>query len=118
MEHDNFIVDGNYGGTMPIRLEFADTIIWLRITRVKAIYRVIKRSLGVRFFNRQRADMAENFTEKFDREYWEFLKFVWNYQKNHVPQIESYLEKRRPDAKVYIVRNQKEKDALLAALTQ
>lgn len=118
MKNETFIVDGNYSGTMDVRLEKADTIIWLRISRVKAIYRVITRSLGVKFRHKNRADMADNFQEKFDREYLEFLKFVWDYPKNSAPAIEKKLANKLPEAKLYIVNSQKEKEALFQQLTK
>ncbi|WP_252899215.1 AAA family ATPase [Lactococcus fujiensis] len=80
-ENENCIVDGNYSGTMETRLPSADLIIWLKISRLKALRRVISRSLKTRFAGKNRSDMATNFVEKFDKEYWEFMKFIWNFPK-------------------------------------
>ncbi|MCT1577778.1 hypothetical protein M3E13_12690 [Oceanobacillus kimchii] len=45
MERESWIIDGNYGGTMEIRLHAADTIIFLHISRYICLFRAIKRSI-------------------------------------------------------------------------
>ncbi|MDR0299535.1 MAG: adenylate kinase, partial [Streptococcaceae bacterium] len=54
-EHENCIIDGNYSATMAIRLEQVDLIIWMKISRVKAIQRVISRSFRSRLAGRNRS---------------------------------------------------------------
>ncbi len=41
---DRWIIDGNYGSTMDIRLTAADTIVWLDFSRYLCLWRVFKRS--------------------------------------------------------------------------
>ena len=43
IKDEKWIIDGNYGGTMDIRLNAADTIIFLDIHRTICIYRAFKR---------------------------------------------------------------------------
>lgn len=43
VEKEEWIIDGNYSGTMDIRLHAADTIIFLDIHRVICVYRAFKR---------------------------------------------------------------------------
>jgi len=43
VKRKTWIIDGNYGGTMDIRLNNADTIIFLDMPRTICAYRVIKR---------------------------------------------------------------------------
>ena len=49
---DEWILDGNFGGTMEIRLAAADTIIFLDFPRVLCTYRAIKRAIT--YWNRTR----------------------------------------------------------------
>ena len=37
---DEWIIDGNYGGTMEMRMRRADTVIWLDLPRYLCTYRV------------------------------------------------------------------------------
>lgn len=51
-----WIIDGNYRGTMDIRLHAADTIIFLDLHRMICVYRAFKRMLKYR--NKTRPDMG------------------------------------------------------------
>ena len=71
---DRWIIDGNYSGTMAIRLARADTVVVLDRSRWLCLWRVVKRWLATR--GRTRPDMAEGCPEKID---WPFVKFVLDY---------------------------------------
>jgi len=86
VEKGQWIIDGNYGGTMDIRLRAADTIIFIDMPRLLCVYRVFKRWFQYR--NQTRPDMGAG-TEKVRLE---FLKWVWNYPKKKKPQILEKLE--------------------------
>jgi len=112
-DHESFIIDGNYSGTMDLRIPHANLIIWFQIPRRVSMYRVIKRTIKGRLGLEKRCDMAKEFKEKFDREYIEFLKFVWHFEKNNIPRLEAALAKRSADCKLVIIRNKKDKEKLL-----
>lgn len=116
--HKNWIIDGNYRGSFDVRFPEADLIIWLKIGRIKAIFRVLKRSFAYHFQKKSRPDMASNFTEKFDREYWEFLKFVWNFPKNQFPDIEKALVDFDKKDHLFIVKTQTDRQKLLNFLQE
>lgn len=108
IQHDlvakySWIIDGNYGGTLDIRLNAADTVIFLDIHRVICIYRAIKRVL--RYRNKTRPDMGEGCEEKFDID---FLKWIWNYPKNKRPSILKMLEEVSKDKNVIILCSPKD----------
>jgi len=81
-----WIIDGNYSGTMEIRLKKCDTAIFLGLPRHVCVYRVLKRVVTYR--KGKRPDMADGCDEKFD---WEFIKWVWNYPKRSKPKVEKLL---------------------------
>jgi len=112
-ENESFIVDGNYTSSMDIRMPHANFIIWFRIPRYLCLYRVISRSIKQKLKLETRSDMADEFQEKFDREYIKFLKFIWHFEKNHTPKIEELLKQRKPNCQVVLVRNKKDKTQLL-----
>ena len=67
IKDEKWIIDGNYGGTMGIRLNAADTIIFLDIHRTICIYRAFKRI--VKYQNKTRPDMGAGCEERFDLQF-------------------------------------------------
>ncbi|WP_070121355.1 topology modulation protein [Bacillus marinisedimentorum] len=67
----NWIIEGNYTDSIDIRMERADTIIYLELPLYVCLYRVVKR----RIMNagKTRLDMTAGCNEKLD---WDFLKFI------------------------------------------
>ncbi|MCY8466948.1 DNA topology modulation protein [Bacillus atrophaeus] len=100
---EEWIIDGNYGGTMDLRLNAADTIIFLDIHRTICIFRAFKRILQYR--NKTRPDMGEGCEERFDLE---FFKWIWNYPKTKRPEILKRLEQLSKDKQVIILKSPKE----------
>ncbi|KAB2331349.1 DNA topology modulation protein [Bacillus mesophilum] len=103
VEKEEWIIDGNYGGTMEIRLNAADTIIFLDIHRTICVYRVFKRILQYR--NKTRPDMGEGCKERFDLD---FLKWIWNYPKTKRPEILKRLNQMSKGQRVIILKSPKE----------
>lgn len=83
---DEWIIDGNYGGTMEMRLKRADTVIWLDLPRHICLYRVLKRTYS--YSGRRRPDMAEGCAERIELP---FLKYVWNFRRDKNPLLEKRL---------------------------
>lgn len=88
LKGSEWIIDGNFGGTMELRMQACDTIIFLDLPRALCVYRILKRV--VTYHREKRPDMAEGCEEKFD---WEFTKWVWNFPRDSRPKIERLLEK-------------------------
>lgn len=105
---DEWVIDGNYGGTMEIRFAAADTIIMFDFPRLLCTYRVIKRVLTYR--GRSRPDNAEGCPERID---WDFLKWVWTYGRRKRPGVLDLLEKYESTAAIIILRSPREAEKLL-----
>ena len=73
-----WIMDGNYNRTLPKRLQYCDTVIYLDFSRFACLLGVAKRVLTT--YGTVRPDMAEGCPERFDLD---FLKWIWNFNKNH-----------------------------------
>lgn len=108
VENESWIFDGNYGGTMDIRLNKADTIIFLDIPRSICVYRVIKRRCIYR--NKTRPDMGEGCVERLD---FEFLKWVWQYPETKKPAVMKKLEWLSHEKEIIILTSPKEVDHFL-----
>ena len=72
-----WIMDGNFNRTMPKRVARCDTIIYLDFSRFACLLGVLKRVITT--YGKVRPDMGDGCPERFD---WEFLKWVWNFNKN------------------------------------
>jgi adenylate kinase family enzyme len=92
---DEWIMDGNYSRTMELRIAAADTVIFLDLPRTVCLWRVVKRA--VRYYGKNRPDMAEGCNEKLD---FEFVSWIWNYPKRTRPKAEALLEKFKDRLKV------------------
>ncbi len=95
MKEDEWIIDGNYGGTMDIRMNAADTIIFLDIHRTICVYCAFKRV--VQYRNKTRPDMGAGCEERFDLQ---FFKWIWDYPNVKRPTIIKELEKLPEEKKL------------------
>jgi len=84
---DSWIIDGNYARTLPERLKYADTVIFLKYSRILCLWRVFKRFLQYR--GRSRADIADGCPERLNVE---FLRYVWTFNRDMLPRIQRALE--------------------------
>jgi adenylate kinase family enzyme len=98
LEGDQWIVDGNYGGTFEIRFERADTIIVLSPSRWRCIGRALRRSMA----NRGRAIQAEGCPERLDLH---FLKWVWRYPVDSRPSLDAAISPYRSSREVVELRS-------------
>ncbi|HEX6289563.1 MAG TPA: DNA topology modulation protein [Herpetosiphonaceae bacterium] len=101
VQGERWIVDGNYGGTLDIRLAAADTIIFLDLPRWLCLWRVVKRR--VIYAGRARPDMSEGCSEKLD---WQFLRWIWQYPRTRRPQILRQLAQLSAQKRVIRLRSQ------------
>ena len=109
VEKDSWILDGNFAGTIDLRLEKCDTAILLDVPRTICLYRVLKRRLKYRGTNRP--DMTEGCNEKVDLE---FLGWIWNYPKENKPQIEEKLKRYETEKCVIRLRTNRETESFFA----
>lgn len=77
LAEDRWIIDGNYGSTLPMRLERADTVVWLDYPTSLCLGRVFKRWWQYR--GRARPDMTEGCPENLNLE---FLHYVLVFRRN------------------------------------
>lgn len=103
LEGERWIMDGNFGGTMEMRLAACDTAILLDLPRAVCVYRIVKRWLVYR--RETRPDMAEGCDEKFD---WKFIKWVWRFPIDTLPRVEERLRRLGAGKTIIRLHSQKE----------
>lgn len=110
---ESWILDGNYGGTMDIRLAKADTVIFMDYPSYIKVLRVLKRYWQNR--KKSRPDMPEDCPEKID---WPFILYIANYNKSRKPGIMKKLANLRSDQQAIILKNDKETRQFIQSLSQ
>lgn len=107
MSKESWIIDGNFGRTIPKRLERCDTVIYLDYKRRVCIRGALKRFITN--FGKTRSDMGKGCIEKIDIE---FLSWIWNFNKNYrIEYLKMIKESKGKD--IYIVSSRKEGEELL-----
>lgn len=106
-----WIMDGNYGRTLPTRLTAADTIIFLDLPRLVCTWRVIARRFH--YFGRSRPDVAPGCPEHLT---WEFVSWVWTYPSRRRPDILRRLDSVSQEKQVVILRSSREVERFLATI--
>jgi adenylate kinase family enzyme len=99
----SWVMDGNYGGTMPVRFQAADAIIFLDISRWICLWRAITRM--VRDRGRSRPDLPAGCPERFD---WPFLKWIWFYPFRERPVVLKNLTAVQGRRRTVILRSGQE----------
>jgi adenylate kinase family enzyme len=109
LKRDEWIIDGNYSGTLDIRYAACDTVIFLDMTRTLCLWRVVKRALMYR--NKSRPDMAEGCRERLSLE---FIRWIWNYSSRTRPKIVKMLESNAGEKRIVWLRSQADVKRFLA----
>ena len=112
LQKEKWIMDGNFNRTMPERMKRCDTIIYLDFSRCACLLGVLKRVITT--YGKVRPDMGEGCPERIDLE---FLKWVWNFNKN---KRESYykLLNEAENVETIVLKNRRAVKLFLKSLKQ
>ncbi len=97
LERDSWVMDGNYPDSLPLRMEYADTVVFLDRGRLLSLLRCAGRFLKYR--GQSRPELAPGCYEKID---WDFLKWIWNYPRDVKPGIMEVLEDQADTAVIIL----------------
>lgn len=111
LSRQSWIMDGNFGGTLDIRAQACDTIVFLDRSRWLCLWRVIKRRL--QYWSVVRPDMAPGCNEKIDLE---FLLWIWNYRNHTRPKVMAVIDRASPDKRVVVLKSEEEIEDFLASV--
>lgn len=106
---ERLILDGNYLSTLPQRLSWADTVIWLDYHPLRCLQRLLARHL--------RYGPGQHGEGVFVRLSWPLLAYVATYRRRHAPRVRAALDEHAGDAEVVVLRRPKDTTALLRRLT-
>ena len=102
LEKDEWIIDGNYGATMDLRMEACDTVIFLDYLLDVCLDGIRERR------GKPRSDMPWIETEEDS----EFIEFIKNYNEQQKPKVLELLEKYS-DKNIIIFKGREQADAFL-----
>jgi adenylate kinase family enzyme len=105
LESDEWIIDGNYGSTMELRLAACDTCIFLDFPLEVCLDGVRERS------GKPRSDMPWIETETDEK----FLEFIKKYNEQERPKVLDLLEKYS-EKQIMIFKSREEADEYLSRL--
>jgi adenylate kinase family enzyme len=97
---DRWIMDGNFGSTIEVRLARADTVIVLEPPRLVCLARAARRVLG----NLGSAVQAEGCGERVDAE---FFKWIWRFPRDSRPRLEAAIDQHHDHLKVVRLRSRR-----------
>jgi adenylate kinase family enzyme len=111
-QRDCWIIDGNYGGTMHIRLAAADTVLFLDYPWHLCLWRVLKRFIS--YHGKSRPDIGPGCPEGF---HWAFLRWVCvDFPRRSRPRILQLLEQHKDGRRIIVHRSPRETRRFLATL--
>ena len=105
---DRWVMDGSSPSTLDIRLPRAELLIWVRVPRRVALWGLFKRVFAN--YGTVRDGMAEGCKEPLPD--WDFLSYIWNFEKKSAPRIEREIDVHGPDVPVAMVRSHREMERL------
>lgn len=108
LTRDEWIMDGNYSGTLDVRLKASDTVIFLDMPRLVCLWRVLKRAIVYR--NKSRPDVTDGCPERLN---WEFIVWIWNYPNRTRLKVIRMLGSDVEGKKVIWLRSRQEVEAFL-----
>jgi adenylate kinase family enzyme len=111
IEGESWVMDGNYSGTLDLRIPAADTIIFLDVPRIVCLWRVAKRRLEYR--RRPRPDMHPECPERLTLQ---FLQWIWNYPRRQRPRVLDHLRSVSSEKRIVILKSAKDAERFLAGL--
>lgn len=109
VRQDAWVMDGNYGRTLEVRLAAADAVVFLDRSPLVCTWRLVKRRFS---YQRQvRPDVAPGCPEHLT---WEFMWWVWTYRIRRRPALLRRLKEVRDTKQVFILQTEIDVEHFLA----
>ena len=102
-----WIIDGNYASTLPIRLETADTVIFLDLPGWACLWGIAQRRVRHRGGQHQAIGV-------YDRITWGFIRYILDYRKQMAPRVRALIAEHTGHAQVTVLRSRADARRYLA----
>ena len=105
-----WVSDGNHSNAkFDERVKRADMLVWVDMPRWRCLVNIVKRVWKYR--GKSRPSMTEGCPERLN---WEFILWVWNFNKNRGKKIAALFEQQKLNKRLYRLRNYHELNKFLA----
>lgn len=85
VDKPRWLLEGNYAGTLPVRLAAADVVIFLDLPAITCLTGILQRRW--RYRGGQHAKDGV-----YDRITWDFVRYIWGYRKTMRPKVRQLLD--------------------------
>ncbi|MCA9896999.1 MAG: hypothetical protein KC433_02355 [Anaerolineales bacterium] len=114
VQRDAWIMDGNYRETLDIRLETADSVVFLDLPPWICAFRAIKRR--IEYHNRPRPDIADGCTEPLlDPQLFQFVRHVLSYPDRAKPFVMQQLDAIAHEKQIIHLKSTRDVNNFLSA---
>lgn len=103
-----WLIEGNYAGTLPIRLARAETVIFLDLPPITCLYGIAQRRW--RYRGGQHGDGV------YDHITWNFIKYIWGYRKTMRPKVQGLLAEHGGNAHLHMLTSRRQAARYVRAL--
>jgi adenylate kinase family enzyme len=106
-----WIIDGNYASSLPIRLQAADTVIFLDLPGWTCLRGIAHRRL--RHLGGQHKDIGV-----YDRITWDFVRYIQGYRRQMAPRVRRLIADHAGNAQVIVLRRRRAARDYLAVVSR
>jgi adenylate kinase family enzyme len=103
-----WVIEGNYASTLPIRLAAADTLVILDMPVWVCLLGILQRRL--RYRGGQHADGV------FDRISLDFLRYIWNYRRLTRPRVRSLITRHGAHLRPVVLTSRRQANHWLGSI--
>lgn len=104
-----WVIEGNYASTLPIRLTAADTVVFLDLPAITCLAGILQRRW--RYRGGQHAKDGV-----YDRITWNFLRYIWGYRKNMRPKVRQLLHEQGGNGRLITLTSRRQAAQFMAQL--
>jgi adenylate kinase family enzyme len=104
-----WLIEGNYAGTLPIRLAAADTVIFLDLPAITCLAGIAQRRW--RYLGGQHAKDGV-----YDRITCNFVRYIWEYRKTMRPRVRQLIDEHGGNAKLITLTSRRQAARFVAQL--
>ena len=104
-----WIIDGNYASSLPVRLQAADTVIFLDLPASASLWGILQRRL-------RHGGGQHDTIGVYDRITWNFIHYITGYRKQMAPRVRQLIASHSGDAQVVVLRSRRAATRYLAGV--
>lgn len=93
-----WIIDGNYASSLPIRLQAADTVVFLDLPSWTCLWGIAQRR--IRYGGGQHEDIGV-----YDRITWNVVSYILGYRRRMAPRVRKLIAEHAGNAEVVVLRS-------------